>query len=118
MVVLPHPEGPRNVTNSRSAIERLTLLSARNGPNRLPISETSMNAMVSDQDPRLAREPVDQAREREDDGDHEHGERGDDFQLAEVVQAIDGNRHRLGAPGIKQDRRAELTEGGNEHEQE
>src|SRR5690349_1387219 len=122
MVVLPHPEGPRKVTNSRSTTERLTPLSAWKEPNCLPTSEISMNAMASHTDPRLARararEPVDQRRKRKDDRDHEDRQGGDDFKLAEVVQTINRDRQRLGAAGIEQDRRTELTEGWNEHEQE
>jgi hypothetical protein len=45
IVVLPQPDGPRKVTNSRSATDRLMSLSAWKEPNRLLMAEISMKAI-------------------------------------------------------------------------
>src|SRR5215211_2916756 len=50
VVVLPHPEGPRRVTNSPSAMSALTLSTARVDPNRFvtSISWTRVIASLTD----------------------------------------------------------------------
>ena len=43
-------------------------------------------------------------------GDREDRERRDDLELAEIVQAKDGDSDRLGAAGIEQDRGAQFAQ--------
>src|SRR4051812_22551415 len=48
VVVLPHPEGPRNTTNSPSRMVRDTSLTASTGPNfRLRLVSTSSPNIIS-----------------------------------------------------------------------
>src|SRR5262245_32676583 len=125
MVVLPQPEGPRKVMNSRSAMARSMPLSALNAPKFLSMPAMSMKAMASALHrrrlagrPARAGEPGDEPGQRQHHGDGDDGQRGNDLELAQVVQAIDGDGDGLGAAGVEQDGGAKLAEGRDEHQQE
>ena len=68
------------------------------------------------------RERVGQVVERkaneQRDGNDEHGKRGDDLELTEIVEPEDCDRNRLSPPGVKKNGRAELAQRRDEDEQE
>src|SRR5437868_3452615 len=98
---------------------------ARKPSKSLSMPAMSMNAIaLAPHRGRLARRPVragqpaDEPSERQNYGDGENGERRDDLELPQIVEAINGNGNGLGAARVEQDGGAELTEGCNEHQQE
>src|SRR5215475_5194894 len=107
IVVLPQPDGPSKVMNSRSSTLRSTASSAWKVPKVLPMPATSMKSMALASDRRLARrpararQPIDQQRQAQDDANGEHSQGRHHLELAQVVEPVDGDCDRLRAAGVE-----------------
>src|SRR5215216_135520 len=132
VVVLPHPEGPRRVTNSPSAMSALTLSTARVDPNRFVTSISWTRLMKnltdgdeSDSDQVCALE-IARAEQAEEEENHDERyelhcggqRRGRRLESRRSGQVVDAQRRGGGAGPGDEEGDQELVENNDERQQD